>query len=55
MLLEALREHEQGKLPFGLDRNLDYGRIRALAIRMPVSLDWREIDPLNPPLPIAAE
>jgi nitrite reductase/ring-hydroxylating ferredoxin subunit len=55
MLLEALREHEQGKLPFGLDRDLDYGRIRALAIRMPASLDWREIDPLAPPQTVMLE
>ena len=48
LLLEALREHEAGKLPFGLDQDLDYSRIRALAIRMPGQVDWRTIDPLNP-------
>src|SRR5579863_8332906 len=48
LLLEALREHEGGKLPFGLDQELDYSRIRALAIRMPGQVDWRTIDPLNP-------
>jgi len=51
MLLEALREHAEGKLPFGLDGDVDYGRIRALAIRMPATQDWREIDPLSPPQP----
>ena len=48
LLLEALRQHEVGKLPFGLDQDLDYSRIRALAIRMPGQVDWRTIDPLNP-------
>jgi phthalate 4,5-dioxygenase len=48
LLLEALRDHETGKLPFGLDQELDYSRIRALAIRMPGQVDWRTIDPLNP-------
>jgi phenylpropionate dioxygenase-like ring-hydroxylating dioxygenase large terminal subunit len=48
LLFEALREHEAGKLPFGLDQGLDYSRIRALAIRMPGQVDWRTIDPLNP-------
>ena len=52
-LLEALREHQAGKLPFGLDSDLDYSRIRALAIRMSASFDWREIDPLNPPQSVA--
>jgi phenylpropionate dioxygenase-like ring-hydroxylating dioxygenase large terminal subunit len=48
LLLEALRDHAAGKLPFGLDQALDYSRIRALAIRMPGQIDWRSIDPLNP-------
>ena len=48
LLLEALRDHAAGKLPFGLDQDLDYSRIRALAIRMPGQVDWRSIDPLNP-------
>jgi hypothetical protein len=55
MLLEALREHEGGKLPFGLDQNLDYSRIRALAIRMPTSEDWKEIDTRKPPQAMAFE
>ena len=49
MLFNALAEHEAGKLPFGLDRDLDYGRIRALAIRLPGDCNWLEIDPLDPP------
>lgn len=48
LFLEALSAHAQGKLPFGLDRDLDYSRIRALAIRMPGQVDWRGIDPLHP-------
>ena len=51
-LLQALREHEAGKLPFGLDRELDYSRIRALAIRMRSDANWRDIDPVNPPEPL---
>jgi phthalate 4,5-dioxygenase len=49
MLLSALDDHAQGKLPFGLGDNINYGRIRALAIRYPGGLDWHAIDPLNPP------
>jgi hypothetical protein len=49
MLFNALAEHAAGKLPFALDRDLDYSRIRALAIRMPENCNWLEIDPLNPP------
>jgi len=49
MLLAALDEHAQGKLPFGLDGSVDYRTIRALSIRMPKTLNWEEIDPRNPP------
>lgn len=55
MFLDALNRHAQGELPFGLDRNLDYSRIRALAIRYPASLDWRDIDIFNPPQPVPLE
>jgi phenylpropionate dioxygenase-like ring-hydroxylating dioxygenase large terminal subunit len=55
MLLEALRAHEQGQLPFGLDGDVDYSRIRALAVRMSAALDWRAIDPLNPPQAVAVK
>jgi phenylpropionate dioxygenase-like ring-hydroxylating dioxygenase large terminal subunit len=48
MLLEALAGHKDGALPFGLDRALDYRRIRALAITVPKSRNWLEIDPLAP-------
>ncbi len=49
MLFEALRQHEGGKLPFGLDGAADYRRIRALAIRFPHGTNWLEIDPFDPP------
>lgn len=48
MFLKALDEHAQGKLPFGLDQDIDYRRIRALAIRYPAAVDWKTIDLLNP-------
>ncbi|HUB97683.1 MAG TPA: Rieske 2Fe-2S domain-containing protein [Stellaceae bacterium] len=48
MLFEALSQHRDGKLPFGLDRNLDYSRIRGLAIRFPRETNWLDIDPLDP-------
>jgi phenylpropionate dioxygenase-like ring-hydroxylating dioxygenase large terminal subunit len=49
MLQKALREHAEGKLPFGLGEGLDYGRIRSLATVIPAGQDWRQIDPLDPP------
>ncbi len=49
MLFEALAQHRDGKLPFGLDRDLDYSRIRALATRFPRETNWLDIDPLDPP------
>jgi len=48
LLLDALKEHAEGRLPFGLDRDLDYSRIRALAIRIPAERNWLTIDPLDP-------
>jgi phthalate 4,5-dioxygenase oxygenase subunit len=49
LLLEGLRKIEQGQPVFGQARALDYTRIRAMAIRHHKALDWREVDPLNPP------
>ncbi len=49
MLLTALKEHEEGKLPFGLDGSVDYSTIRALSIRVPKTLNWQQINPLDPP------
>jgi phthalate 4,5-dioxygenase len=50
MFFDALRGHAEGKLPFGLDREVDYARIRALAITFPRGTNWLEIDPFNPPV-----
>jgi phenylpropionate dioxygenase-like ring-hydroxylating dioxygenase large terminal subunit len=52
-LLNALREHAEGKLPFGLDQEVDYGKIRALAIRLPEATSWLTVDPFDPPASIA--
>ncbi|HLH78434.1 MAG TPA: Rieske 2Fe-2S domain-containing protein [Candidatus Binataceae bacterium] len=49
MLLQAVREHAAGKVPFGATENLDYSQIRALAIRYDQQLNWRQLDPLRPP------
>ena len=48
MLLRALEEHALGKLPFGIDQDIDYRAIRALAIKFPKGADWRAIDIMNP-------
>jgi phenylpropionate dioxygenase-like ring-hydroxylating dioxygenase large terminal subunit len=49
MLLRALDNHAQGKMPFGLDENVDYRAIRALAIRYPKGEDWKTFDTKQPP------
>jgi hypothetical protein len=50
LFFKALDEHAAtGKLPFGLDQRIDYRAIRALAIRFPREVDWRELDLKNPP------
>ncbi|WP_367184864.1 hypothetical protein [Limnohabitans sp. Rim8] len=49
MLLRALDNHAQGKMPFGLDENVDYREIRALAIRYPKGEDWKTFDTKQPP------
>jgi hypothetical protein len=54
MFFDALRGHSEGKLPFGLDSEIDYARIRALAITFPRGTNWLEIDPLNPRVAQAA-
>jgi phthalate 4,5-dioxygenase len=48
-LLQALDEHAHGKLPFGLDQDIDYSEIRGLAIRYPKGTDWKTIDIKKPP------
>ena len=49
MLLDALKRHEKGELPFGVGDDLDFSHIRALAIRYPGHLDWKTIDTIDPP------
>jgi phthalate 4,5-dioxygenase oxygenase subunit len=49
MMLAAVRAHKQGAPALGLDRPVDYSQIRAITLRNPKSVDWRQIDPLNPP------
>ena len=48
MLLQALDDHQKGKLPFGLDQDVDYRKIRALSVRYPKGVDWKDIDVHNP-------
>ena len=50
LLMQALEEHAQGKLPFGLDGPVDYRAIRSLAVRFPKGMDWKDIDIHNPPV-----
>ena len=49
MFFNALKDHAEGKLPFGIDGGLDYRKIRALAIRYPGGTDWTSMDLINPP------
>ncbi|HLH78424.1 MAG TPA: Rieske 2Fe-2S domain-containing protein [Candidatus Binataceae bacterium] len=46
MLLSAVREHQRsGKLAFGVDQEIDYSKVRAVAIRFsPKDFNWKEID-----------
>ena len=48
-LLKALEDHKQGILPFGVDQDIDYREVRALAIRFPKGTNWKSIDVRNPP------
>ncbi|HLH75504.1 MAG TPA: Rieske 2Fe-2S domain-containing protein [Candidatus Binataceae bacterium] len=49
MMLEAVRAHASGQAARGLDRTIDYGAIRAIALRNRQGEDWREIDAFKPP------
>jgi phthalate 4,5-dioxygenase len=49
LLLEAARGHRAGMPPFGHDRAIDHGRIRALAVRVAKGTEWQAIDAFNPP------
>jgi phthalate 4,5-dioxygenase oxygenase subunit len=48
MLLKSVRDFQKGLSPFGMDPDIDYSRIRALAIRYRKEQDWRELDSFNP-------
>jgi|SRR5579875_2701739 len=49
MMLKSVRDFQKGQRPFGVDADIDYPRIRALAIRYSKDLDWRTFDTQNPP------
>ena len=53
MMLEAVRAHRQGQPAPGHGQEVDYGAIRAVTLRNAKELDWREIDPRNPPTSLA--
>ena len=36
-------------LPFRIGEGVDFGAVRALAIRYPAGLDWKTIDHFDPP------
>jgi len=52
MLLDAVRNFQKGKAPFGLEQAVDYSRIRALAIKYAAEKNWQDIDSFNPPEPM---
>lgn len=50
LLLHSVKAHEQtGALPFGAESAADYESIRALAIRYPGEVDWKDLDLFDPP------
>jgi phthalate 4,5-dioxygenase oxygenase subunit len=53
MMLQAVRDHQAGKPPMGLDGMVEFPKIRAVTVRAKKGLNWREIDPLNPPETLA--
>jgi phthalate 4,5-dioxygenase len=54
LLLDAAQGHGRDTAPFGQDAAIDYGTIRALAIRLAEGADWRQIDTRDPPQSLAA-
>ncbi|HLH78423.1 MAG TPA: Rieske 2Fe-2S domain-containing protein [Candidatus Binataceae bacterium] len=48
-LLNAVRDFAQGKPALGQEEDVDYSRIRPLAIHLPVGTDWRTVDSFDPP------
>ena len=57
LMLAAVRAHRRGESALGLDQKIDCSSIRAVTLRNRPGLDWKEIDPFNPPpsLPLQAE
>jgi len=49
MMLQALHAHRRGKPAPGQEQEVDYGAIRAVTLRNAKGLDWRQIDPRDPP------
>jgi len=47
MMLGAIHDHRAGR-PV-MEQQISYRSLRALTLRVPGALDWRQIDPLNPP------
>jgi phthalate 4,5-dioxygenase oxygenase subunit len=49
MMLNAARAFARGEPPLGQSEPVDYRKIRAVALRAPRELDWRAVDPMQPP------
>ncbi|HLH77903.1 MAG TPA: Rieske 2Fe-2S domain-containing protein [Candidatus Binataceae bacterium] len=49
LLIKAVRDHQRGQAPMGMDQQVDFGRIRAVTLHNRKELNWREVDPRNPP------
>jgi len=49
MLLAAVRAHRQGLPVYHRDPSVDFGKVRAVTLRAQKDLDWKEVDPFNPP------
>jgi phthalate 4,5-dioxygenase oxygenase subunit len=49
MLLQAVRAFQDGKPAFGQDAEVDYSKVRAVAVRYPKEQSWLAIDSFNPP------
>ena len=55
ILLQAVRQYQtDGTVPF-TGPDVDFGKIRAISIAYPKDGDWRDIDPFDPPVSVAAE
>jgi len=52
MLLEAARAFQNGAKPPWQEKEIDYSRIRSLAIKYSSDKHWLELDAFNPPAPL---